>query len=121
MINFNAVAADYLAAFNATDSVERKQRVSELFTADARYVDPMADVTGHDQLSGLIEGIQGQFPGWVFTPVGDVDGHHTQARFGWALGPEGAEPPVVGFDVVVLDEDGRISAVHGFLDRVPSA
>lgn len=121
MINFNAVAADYLAAFNAIDPVERKERVSALFTADARYVDPMADVTGHDQLSGLIEGIQGQFPDWVFTPVGDVDGHHAQARFGWGLGPEGAEPPVVGFDVVVLDTDGRISAVHGFLDRVPSA
>lgn len=121
MINFNAMCADYLAAFNTTDPVQRKERVSALFAADAHYVDPLADVTGHDQLNGLIEGIQGQFPGWVFTPVGEVDGHHTQARFGWGLGPEGAEPPVVGFDVVVLDDDGRIRAVHGFLDRVPSA
>lgn len=31
----------------------------------------------------------------------------------------GAEPPVVGFDVVVTDDDGRIAQVHGFLDVVP--
>jgi hypothetical protein len=27
---------------------------------------------------------------------------------------------VAGFDVAVLDASGRISAVHGFLDRVPA-
>jgi hypothetical protein len=28
---------------------------------------------------------------------------------------------VIGFDVVVLDETGHISSVHGFLDKVPAA
>ena len=30
-----------------------------------------------------------------------------------------AGPPVAGFDVAVLSDDGRISQVLGFLDRVP--
>jgi hypothetical protein len=30
------------------------------------------------------------------------------------------EPLVVGFDVAVLTEDGRIAAIHGFLDKVPA-
>ena len=39
---------------------------------------------------------------------------------GWELGPAGAEAIVVGFDVAVLAEDGRMEAVHGFLDKVPA-
>ena len=42
-------------------------------------------------------------------------------RFGWELGPEGGEAPIVGFDVAVTDGAGQIQRVHGFLDRVPAA
>ena len=41
-------------------------------------------------------------------------------RFGWGLGPYGAEPVVLGFDVVTTDADGRIATVVGFLDKVPA-
>jgi len=51
---------------------------------------------------------------------GPVDAHHQQARFSWGLGPADAEPLIVGFDVVVLDDDGRIDTVLGFLDKVPA-
>lgn len=50
-----------------------------------------------------------------------MDANHDQARFTWHLGPAGGEPVVIGFDVVVLSEDGRIASVHGFLDKVPAA
>jgi hypothetical protein len=56
----------------------------------------------------------------VFTPAGEPDGHHSQLRFGWGLGAEGEEPAVVGFDVLVLDGEGRIREVLGFLDKVPA-
>jgi hypothetical protein len=49
-----------------------------------------------------------------------VDAHHNLARFTWELGQDGAEAVVVGFDVAVLSEDGRLREVHGFLDKVPS-
>jgi hypothetical protein len=64
---------------------------------------------------------QQQFSGLVFTLGGPVDANHNQARFTWHLGPDGAEPVVIGFDVVVLDGDGRIASVHGFLGKVPAA
>jgi hypothetical protein len=50
----------------------------------------------------------------------ETDDDARQARFGWGLGPAGVEPIVVGFDVVVTADDGRIATVLGFLDRVPS-
>jgi hypothetical protein len=121
MHDFNAIATAYLDAFNATDQRRRAELVAALFTDAAVYTDPMAAVSGHDGVAAFIAGAHDQFPGWEFSLIGDVDGHHDQARFTWGLGPEGQEPPVIGFDVIRLDASGRIAAVHGFLDKVPAA
>jgi hypothetical protein len=110
----------YLAAWNANDPAERCAAIEAAFTPDARYVDPLADVTGAEALDALIAGVQQQFPGMRFGPVGDVDAHHDVCRFRWGLGPEGAEPLVIGFDVATVGPDGRITGVHGFLDKVPA-
>jgi hypothetical protein len=115
------LAARYLAAWNQTDPAARRAAVADLFTEDARYTDPLADVTGRDAIEATIAAVQAQFPGFVFRLAGPVDAHHDQVRFTWHLGPEGQEAPIVGFDVAVTDGDGRIRAVLGFLDRVPSA
>jgi hypothetical protein len=111
----------YLAAWNASDPAERRAAIEAVFAPDARYVDPLADVAGTDALDALIAGVQQQFPGMRFGPVGDVDAHHDVCRFRWGLGPEGAEPLVIGFDVATVGADGRITGVHGFLDKVPAS
>ncbi|MFG1948959.1 nuclear transport factor 2 family protein [Nonomuraea sp. NPDC048826] len=111
----------YVAAWNETDPAARAKAVAEVWTEDATYVDPLAEVTGHDGIAAVIEGAQGMFPGLVFTPGELHDAHHGIARFTWHLGPEGGAPVVIGFDVVELAEDGRIRKVLGFLDQVPAA
>ena len=114
------LADRYLAAWNATDPATRRALVDEVFAEDVTYTDPLADVAGRDALDATIAAVQAQFPGSVFRLAGPADAHHDQVRFTWHLGPEGAEPPVIGSDVVVTDGDGRIRTVLGFLDRVPS-
>ncbi len=116
-----AHADRYLAAWNETDPVARRTAVDEVFSADVRYTDPMADVRGAEALDATIGAVQAQFPGFVFRLLGPADAHHDQLRFTWELGPEGVEAPIVGSDVALLDADGRINAVLGFLDRVPAA
>ncbi|MGY1640229.1 nuclear transport factor 2 family protein [Geodermatophilus sp. SYSU D00703] len=115
------LAARYLAAWNRTDPAARRAAVAELFTEDARYTDPLVDVTGRDAIEATIAAVQAQFPGFVFRSAGPADAHHDQVRFTWHLGPEGQEGPIAGFDVALTDGAGRIRAVLGFLDRVPSA
>jgi SnoaL-like domain len=115
----NDVIARYLDCWNETDPAARRKLIGDVWTADARYVDPMGEALGHDAIDATIAGVQRQFPGFVFTLAGPVDAHHRQARFTWGLGPEGADPLVVGFDVAVTDEDSRIVTVLGFLDKVP--
>jgi hypothetical protein len=109
----------YLACWNETDPEIRADLVATTFAPTATYVDPLVDVAGLDALGATILAVQRQFPGLVFTPVGEVDAHHAVTRFGWGLGPAGSEPLVVGFDVVTTDATGRIISVVGFLDRVP--
>jgi hypothetical protein len=109
----------YIAAWNETEPEARRRAVAALFTQDARYVDPLVDVQGHEGIDAAIAATQQQFPGWVFRLAGPVDAHHDQVRFTWELGPAGEEPPVLGSDVAVTDGDGRFDRVSGFLDRVP--
>ena len=111
----------YLDAWNETDAAARLALVESVWAADGSYTDPLADVRGPDAIAGLIGAAQQQFAGLVFTLGGPVDANHNQARFTWHLGPDGGEPIVIGFDVVVLDSAGQIASVHGFLDKVPAA
>ncbi|MER5951129.1 nuclear transport factor 2 family protein [Streptomyces sp. NPDC001904] len=118
---YDTAAARYFDAWNARTPEERAKAVAAAWTEDGTYTDPLADVTGHDGIGAVIGAAHEQFPGFFFRPLGAVDGHHRLARFGWELVSEAdGSTPVAGFDVVELDDDGRIRAVHGFLDRVPA-
>ena len=109
----------YLTIWNETDPTARRALIELVWAPDATYTDPLAQVAGRDQLDAVVSAVQQQFPGLVFRLAGPVDAHHDVARFTWHLGGPGAEPLVIGFDVAVI-RDGRVTAVHGFLDRVPS-
>jgi hypothetical protein len=121
MTTYDDLAQRYIDTWNETDPDARRAAVDQLYTEDARYIDPLAAADGRDAIAAMIGSVQEQFPGFVFRLAGTVDGHHNQARFGWELGPAGAEAPIVGFDVAVADADGRIQTVLGFLDKVPAA
>lgn len=109
----------YLATWNATEPAARRKLIDDLWAQDASYVDPLAEAHGRDAIDATIAAVQKRFPEFVFTPIGPVDAHHNLARFTWGLGPAGAEPVVIGSDVAVADEDGRLTSVIGFLDKVP--
>lgn len=113
--------ARYFEAWNASDAEELTKAVATAWSTDGTYTDPLADVHGHEQIAAVIAAAHEQFPGFSFRPTGVVDGHHHTARFGWELvGGTDGSTPVAGFDVITLDDEGRIRSVYGFLDRVPA-
>jgi hypothetical protein len=119
---YESAAARYFEAWNATEPEALKKAVAAAWAADGSYTDPLADVRGHEGIAAVIALAHEQFPGFVFRPLGAVDGHHDTARFGWELVNEAdGAAPVAGFDVVTLDSEGRIRQVLGFLDRVPAS
>lgn len=110
----------YIATWNEQDPTARRAAIDAIWTEDARYVDPMVVAEGRAAIDATIGAVQEQFAGLGFRLAGPVDSHHDIARFTWELAPDGGEAIVVGFDVAVLTEDGRIKAMHGFLDKVPA-
>jgi SnoaL-like domain len=108
----------YLAMWNETDRDARRALGERVMTAEATYVDPMADVAGLEAMSELIASVQAQFPGHRFELHTQPEAHHDRLRFRWALVPDGGEPVAIGLDVAELEDDGRIVAITGFLDPV---
>jgi hypothetical protein len=118
---YESAVARYFEAWNAGTPEALAKAVAAAWSVEGTYTDPLATVTGHTEIAGLIAGAHAQFPGFAFRPLGAVDGHHDTARFGWELVSEAdGSAPVAGFDVITLDGDGRIRSVLGFLDRVPA-
>ncbi|MER6681920.1 nuclear transport factor 2 family protein [Streptomyces olivaceoviridis] len=122
MTQYNTAAERYFAAWNADGAEAIAKAVSEAFTEDATYTDPLVDVAGHEGLAAVIAGAHEQFPGFEFRQKGSVDGNHHIARFSWDLvSTADGSSPAGGSDVITIAEDGRISSVSGFLDRAPEA
>ncbi|MDO0930683.1 nuclear transport factor 2 family protein [Streptomyces sp. DG2A-72] len=118
---YESAVARYFEAWNAVEPEELAKAVAAAWTTDGGYTDPLADVSGHEQIAAVIAAAHEQFPGFAFRLLGAVDGHHDTARFSWELVSEtDGAAPVAGFDVITLDADGRIRSVLGFLDRVPA-
>ncbi|WP_317447085.1 nuclear transport factor 2 family protein [Streptomyces collinus] len=117
-----AAVARYFEAWNATDADALTKAVAAAWSEEGSYTDPMADVRGHEQIAAVIGAVHEQFPGFEFRQTGEVDGNHHIARFSWELVSVADDSaPVAGSDVITLGEDGRITSVLGFLDRLPEA
>lgn len=121
MSDLSVIVNNYLAVWNETDASVRRQKIDELWAKDGVYVDPLMSVSGPDAFDQAIGSIQGQFKGLKFVRGNVFDDHHNIARFTWNLAPsEDAEPIAIGFDVVIVGEDGRIQSVYGFIDKMPT-
>lgn len=121
MTDYTELAGRYIDAWNETDPITRAALVKDLFSANARYTDPMAAAEGPEAITDTIGAVQNQFPRLPLPARRRRHGHHDQVRFTWELGPGSDPAPIVGFDVAVLDPDSKIRTVLGFLDRVPQA
>jgi hypothetical protein len=108
---------DHIALWNERSPSARRAKVDDIFGADATYVDPLADARGPAAFDTVIDALQAQFAGASLAIIGPPDAHHRQARFTWGLGPADGEPVVIGFDVLVAGDDGRIASVYGFIDK----
>ena len=106
------VLTRYVSVWNERDPQVRRATGADVFTPDARYVDPNTSAEGRSAIDTYVGGWQKQFAGMVFL-LGEVKAHHDVAHFHWSFGPPGGSPVAKGWDVVVI-QHGRISKVYGF-------
>jgi hypothetical protein len=119
MTDPTTIARRYIDLWNERAQNRRRELLSENWTADACYVDPLMNGDGHDGVDALIAGVQQRFPDFKFKLIGEPNGYGDHVRFSWGLGPDGVDSPIKGTDFAVL-KDGRIKSITGFLDQVPA-
>ncbi|MET4798667.1 nuclear transport factor 2 family protein [Bradyrhizobium sp. LB11.1] len=119
MTDHMTIARRYIDLWNERATGRRRELLSENWTTDASYVDPLMKGDGRDGIDALIAGVQERFPDFRFRLIGEPNGYGDHVRFSWGLGPDGIDSPIKGTDFAVL-KDGRIKSITGFLDQVPA-
>ncbi|GGI29886.1 nuclear transport factor 2 family protein [Bradyrhizobium guangdongense] len=119
MTDHVTIARRYIDLWNERAQNRRREFLSEFWTTDASYVDPLMKGDGRDGIDALIAGVQKRFPDFRFRLIGEPNGYGDHVRFSWGLGPDGIDSPIKGTDFAVL-KDGRIRSITGFLDQVPA-
>ena len=64
MSDFDSLIQRYIAVWNETDTTARRRSVEQVWTPDARYIDPLVDAQGHDGIDATMHAVQTQFPAW---------------------------------------------------------
>src|SRR5881396_2412731 len=62
MTDVNKIARSYIDLWNERTPSRRREILSQNWTSDARYVDPLMSGDGHDGVDALIAGVQQRFP-----------------------------------------------------------
>ena len=112
------VANAYVETWNATEPDRLRALLASHWCGDATYADPLMRGAGADQIAALVQAVHERFPGYRFRLAGTPNGHAEFVRLAWTLGPDDADHPIAGSDVVQL-AGPRIERVIGFIDRAP--
>ncbi len=111
--------AHLIRVFNERDASRRQNALTELYAEHATLFEPHGAATGHEAISAAVDALQASLPPtFIFTAVGAAVGHHGVARLQWRAGPPTGPSVVTGTDVAHV-ADGRITALHVFLDPAP--
>jgi hypothetical protein len=111
----------YFDAWNETDTGRRRELIAATWSKDAVYVDPLLSGNGHDGIDAMIRAVHERFAHHTFRRTTDVDSFGNRLRFSWALLTPAGTPVVKGSDFGIVDPDGRLQAVTGFLDEALGA
>lgn len=116
-----AVVDAYLASLDEADDAVRADLVARAWAPDGRFVDPLQEYNGHDELRTINPTIQQHYPGARFRRVSGIDVHHDQLRFAWDMTAADGSQVVAGIDIGQLAPDGRLLSITGFFGDLPDA
>lgn len=120
MSNLNAFVEKYISIWNEPDLTARRQCIRELWVEDARHLARTIEAVGYDGIESRVATAYEKWvkeKGCVFRLRDGVDGHHGTIKLRWEMLPTvGGDVISVGFDFLVLAEDGRIRTGYQFIE-----
>jgi hypothetical protein len=120
MSNQQTFVQNYIAVWNEPDAERRRTLIRTLWQEDANHLARTLEAAGH---AGIETRVADAYEKWVkekgnvFRLRDGVDGHHGTIKLRWEMLPaSGGEVISVGFDFLVLGEDGRIRTGYQFIE-----
>ncbi|MGW0858283.1 hypothetical protein [Streptomyces sp. NPDC002690] len=115
----HATLERYIALWNEPDPAVRRAAVAALWRPDGLHLTATRRFRGTEELVARVTEAYDQFVGGRalrFRSGGELMRNHGALAFDWVMTPEDRKDEVlaVGFDVVLLDGDGRIAADYQF-------
>lgn len=110
----------YVNIWNEPDPARRRLIIRELWQEEAHHLARTLEAVGH---AGIETRVADAYEKWVkekgnvFRLRDGVDGHHGTIKLRWEMLPAaGGEAISIGFDFLVLGEDGRIRTGYQFIE-----
>ena len=120
MTNMQPFVEKYLGIWNEPNAERRRSLVRELWTEDARHLARTLEAIGHDGIESRVATAHEKWvkeKGCLFRLRDGVDGHHGTVKLRWEMVAAAGGPPIsIGFDFLVLAEDGRIRTGYQFIE-----
>ena len=120
MSNLQTLVQDYIAVWNESDPERRRTLIRTLWQEDATHLARTLEAVGH---AGIEKRVTDAYEKWVrekgnvFRLRDGVDGHHDTVKLRWEMVPaSGGEVISIGFDFLLLGEDGRIRTGYQFIE-----
>jgi hypothetical protein len=110
----------YVNIWNEPDADRRRQTIRELWQEDASHLARTLEAVGYDGIETRVANAWQKWvkeKGNVFRLRDGVDGHHGTIKLRWEMLPAaGGEVISIGFDFLVLGDDGRIRTGYQFIE-----
>ena len=120
MSNLQTFVQNYIAVWNEPDAERRRALIRILWQEDASHLARTLEAIGH---AGIEKRVTDAYEKWVkekgnvFRLRDGVDGHHGTVKLRWEMLPaSGGEVISIGFDFMVLGDDGRIRTGYQFIE-----
>ena len=111
---------DYISVWNEPDAERRRQLIRSLWQEDAHHLARTLEAIGYDGIESRVAAAYEKWVkerGCIFRLRDGVDGHHGTIKLRWEMLPaSGGEVISIGFDFLVLAEDGRIRTGYQFIE-----
>ena len=124
MENINDLVDRYVAVWNESDIDKRRLAIVALWEPEGTHLAKRHDCKGYAMIEDRVTRSYNAStaPGLnTFRHAGNIDAHHNIVRFNWHMvRKETQQIAAVGFEMLVLGEDGRIRADYQFNDPNPA-
>lgn len=105
--------AKMLKVWNTTDAQEKRALVEASMEHNVHFVDPNHNIIGREAFLAMVEQVQSQIPGAVYSRASRIDMQNNHCRYHWSIHLKG-QLLMAGFDMTEVNDAGRIVKVVGF-------